>query len=85
MIAGFKDPDDEVRQLTVAFNQMLDQIETAFQGQRRSEARTRQFVAHASHELRTPLTTLGGSLDVLLMQAEKFPPQTPKVLTDHAA
>ncbi|MBN9393117.1 MAG: HAMP domain-containing histidine kinase [Chloroflexi bacterium] len=77
---GIKGTDDEVRQLTVAFNQMLDRIEAAFSAQRRSEARTRRFVADASHELRTPLTTLGGSLDVLMMQAKNLPPQTQKFL-----
>lgn len=77
---GVKGTDDEVRQLTLAFNRMLDQIEVAFQAQRRSEARTRQFVADASHELRTPLTTLGGSLDVLMMQSRNFPPQAQKFL-----
>lgn len=72
--------DDEIRQLTVAFNQMLDQIEAAFAAQRRSEARTRQFVADASHELRSPLTTLGGSIDVLLMQAKNNPAQAEKLM-----
>ena len=39
---------------------MLAQIQTAFEGRRRSEARLRQFVADASHELRTPLATIAG-------------------------
>jgi len=73
-------PDDEVRQLAQAFNQMLDQIELSFQAQKQSEARTRQFAADASHELRTPLTVLGGYLDVLLMGAKNDPPRAEKII-----
>lgn len=72
---------DEIAQLAVAFNQMLDQIETAFAALRQSETRTRRFVADASHELRSPLTTLGGSLDVLMMQAKNNPAQAEKLMT----
>ncbi len=74
-------PDDEVRQLAQAFNQMLDQIELSFQAQKQSEARTRQFAADASHELRTPLTVLGGYLDVLLMGAKNEPARAEKIIT----
>jgi two-component system OmpR family sensor kinase len=73
-------PDDEVRQLAQAFNQMLDQIELSFQAQKQSEARTRQFAADASHELRTPLTVLGGYLDVLLMGAKNEPARAEKII-----
>lgn len=61
------DPSTEVGRLGLAFNTMLDRIETAFRDQAaseeeaiRSEARMRQFVADASHELRTPLTSIRG-------------------------
>lgn len=61
------EPRTEVGQVGVAFNTMLDAIETAFGEQQaaldareRSEAKLRRFVADASHELRTPLTTVRG-------------------------
>ncbi|MFB6394420.1 sensor histidine kinase [Polymorphospora lycopeni] len=41
-------PKDEVRELAATFNEMLERLNRAFDGQRR-------FVANASHELRTPL------------------------------
>ncbi|MEV3981942.1 HAMP domain-containing sensor histidine kinase [Nonomuraea sp. NPDC049758] len=41
-------PQDEVRDLADAFNLMVEQLDAAFDGQRR-------LVANASHELRTPL------------------------------
>jgi signal transduction histidine kinase len=49
----------ELRVLADTFNNMLDRLALAFEGQR-------QFVADASHELRTPLTVMRGQLDVLV-------------------
>jgi signal transduction histidine kinase len=52
-------PRDELRQLADTFDEMLDRLDTAFQGQRR-------FIANASHELRTPLTVMRATIDVVL-------------------
>ncbi len=49
---------DEVALLASSFNRMLDQLQDAFESQRR-------FVADASHELRTPLTTIQGNAGLL--------------------
>jgi signal transduction histidine kinase len=49
---------DEVELLSTSFNRMLDQLQDAFDSQRR-------FVADASHELRTPLTTIQGNAGLL--------------------
>ena len=49
---------DEVAMLAASFNRMLDQLQDAFESQRR-------FVADASHELRTPLTTIQGNAGLL--------------------
>jgi signal transduction histidine kinase len=49
---------DEVALLSASFNRMLDQLQDAFESQRR-------FVADASHELRTPLTTIQGNAGLL--------------------
>ncbi len=58
-------PDTEVGRLGVALNQMLTQIEGAFDVKTASEERLRQFVAGASHELRTPLTSIRGYAELL--------------------
>ena len=49
---------DEVALLSASFNRMLEQLQDAFDSQRR-------FVADASHELRTPLTTIQGNAGLL--------------------
>ncbi|MDQ3789087.1 MAG: HAMP domain-containing histidine kinase [Actinomycetota bacterium] len=45
---SYHGPNDEVRELADALNEMLDRVATGFESQRR-------FAANASHELRTPL------------------------------
>lgn len=57
--------DTEVGRLGVALNEMLTQIEGAFDMKTASEERLRQFVADASHELRTPLTSIRGYSELL--------------------
>jgi len=52
------DSEDELGQLTRAFNEMQDQL-------RRVEVARREFVATASHELRTPIFSLGGFVELL--------------------
>jgi two-component system sensor histidine kinase ArlS len=51
-------PDDEIRALAGAFDNVLARLERAFEQQDR-------FVGDAAHELRTPLTTLRTNLDVV--------------------
>jgi len=51
--------NDELKELTHTFNDMLDRIETAFETQN-------NFISNASHELRTPLTAIIGEADVAI-------------------
>jgi two-component system, OmpR family, sensor kinase len=59
-------PDDEVGRLQRSFNQMLRQLDEAYQRLRSALTAQRRFVADASHELRTPLTTIRGNVGLLL-------------------
>jgi heavy metal sensor kinase len=52
--------NDEVGQLSSAFNEMLDRLARLFRAQQR-------FVADVSHEMRTPLTVIRGNVDLLRM------------------
>lgn len=63
-------PDDELGQLATAFNDMLAELQDAYQHVERSLELQRGFVADVSHELRTPLTTIRGNLALL----KKEPP-----------
>ena len=58
--------NDEVGRLQQSFNQMLRQLEDAYQRLRSALIAQRRFVADASHELRTPLTTIRGNIGLLL-------------------
>ncbi len=52
-------PNDELRRLADTFDEMLDRLDVAFEGQRR-------FIHEASHELRNPLAVMRTNLDVAL-------------------
>lgn len=49
---------DEIGELTIVFNDMMEQIERSFEQQK-------QFVEDASHELRTPVQIMEGHLKLL--------------------
>jgi signal transduction histidine kinase len=59
-------PRDELRELAETFNEMLDRLQAAFEGQQR-------FIANASHELRTPLTVMRTTVDVVLSNPDSTP------------
>lgn len=52
-------PDDEMGELAIAFNNMLDRVEEAF-------AMQRLFIDNASHEIRNPLTAIIGETEYSL-------------------
>jgi signal transduction histidine kinase len=54
-----QNPNDEIGELAITFNQMLDRLQDAFEAQR-------QFVSNASHEIRNPLTAIIGESEVIL-------------------
>jgi two-component system, OmpR family, sensor histidine kinase MtrB len=58
--------EDELAQLSNAFNRMTEALEERM-------ARERRFVADVSHELRTPLTTLKTSIDFLADRVDDMP------------
>jgi two-component system OmpR family sensor kinase len=63
----------EIGKLGTSLNEMLAQIEAAFEERRASEARLRRFVADASHELRTPLTSIRGYAELFRRGADERP------------
>ncbi len=55
------DTNNEIRELTHTFNDLLNRVETAFETQK-------NFISNASHELGTPLTAIIGEADVALIR-----------------
>jgi two-component system OmpR family sensor kinase len=54
------EPNTELGRLGGALNDMLGQIEDAFDAERDAQDRLRLFIADASHELRTPISAIQG-------------------------
>jgi two-component system OmpR family sensor kinase len=67
------DPRTEIGRLGDALNDMLHQIEAAFQQRLVAEERLRRFVADASHELRTPVATVRGYAELFHRGAAERP------------
>jgi signal transduction histidine kinase len=63
---ALRGPRDELHELAETFDEMLDRLENAFDGQRR-------FIANASHELRTPLAVMRATVDVVLEDPDSTP------------
>lgn len=64
---------DEVQDLTVSFNQLLEELQHSFTLQR-------QFSADAAHELRTPLAVMQTKLDVFSLSAKNKDEETKKAV-----
>jgi signal transduction histidine kinase len=63
---ALRGPHDELHELAETFDEMLDRLQAAFEGQKR-------FIASASHELRTPLAVMRATVDVVLDKPDSTP------------
>jgi len=63
---ALRGPRDELYELAETFDEMLDRLQVAFEGQQR-------FIANASHELRTPLAVMRATVDVVLDNPDSTP------------
>ena len=75
------DERTEIGRLGLALNEMLAQIERAFQDRSDSEERLRRFLADASHELRTPLALIRGHAELFRLGIASSPAATARSMT----
>jgi two-component system, OmpR family, sensor kinase len=75
-----RDPRTEVGSLSRSFNEMVEQVQSAFATRAASEERLRQFAADASHELRTPLTSIRGFAELYRQGAVSDPDDVARVM-----
>ena len=61
--------NDELKTLSVSFNEMMDKVEKGF-------LREKRFSANIAHELKTPLTTMKINLDVFKMSNDNLSEET---------
>jgi len=66
-------------------NEMLTELQAAYQQVEQALVAQRRFVADASHELRTPLTTLRGNVELLQREPPLPPEEQRAILQDVAA
>ena len=52
-------PNDEIGEMAIAFNHLLERLETSFEAQK-------AFIRNASHEIRNPLTAILGEAEIAL-------------------
>lgn len=78
----YRGPQDEVGRLAATFNDMLSQLQQAYEKVSHSLQMQRDFVADVSHELRTPLTTLRGNLGLLQRKPPLPPDEQAEILND---
>jgi signal transduction histidine kinase len=72
---ALRGPRDELHELAETFDEMLDRLQMAFDGQRR-------FIANASHELRTPLAVMRATVEVVLDNPDSTSEELRDMATD---
>ena len=78
-------PNDEIGALVTTLNEMLTELQAAYQQVEHALQAQRRFVADASHELRTPLTTLRGNVELLQREPPLPLEEQRAILADVAA
>lgn len=77
-------PNDEIGELATTFNEMLAQLQQAYEQVEQALDAQRRFVADASHELRTPLTTIQGNIELLRRRPPLESAEQTEILEDTA-
>ncbi len=81
----YRGPEDELGRLARTFNEMLRQLEEAYERLATSYSAQRRFLADVSHQLRTPLTIIRGNVELLREKGESHPEIRAEALSDMAS
>lgn len=68
------DPAGEAGQIGAVLNRMVDHVDSSRTARRRTEERTRRFLADAGHALRTPLASIAGYAELMNRGADRIEP-----------
>ncbi len=66
--------DDELGQLSSAFNHMADTVENSIDEMKKNDALRRELIANISHDLRSPLASIQGYLETIQMKEDTMDP-----------
>ncbi len=64
------DPTTPLGRMAVAYDEMLDSLESSYLRLQESEEQTRRFVDDAAHQLRTPLAAIRATVEAMLHEAD---------------
>jgi signal transduction histidine kinase len=64
--------DDEIGQLTTAFNRMAETIELNMEELKKNDTLRRELIANISHDLRSPLASIQGYIETILMKDDNI-------------
>ncbi|RMH62189.1 MAG: sensor histidine kinase [Calditrichaeota bacterium] len=67
--------DDEMGQLSKAFNHMADTVEQSIEEMKKNDALRRELIANVSHDLRSPLASIQGYLETIIMKDDSMDPE----------
>ncbi len=70
--------EDELGQLSAAFNHMADTVETSIEEMKKNDALRRELIANISHDLRSPLASIQGYLETIQMKEDTIAPEQRK-------
>ncbi|MDX2127699.1 MAG: HAMP domain-containing sensor histidine kinase [Chloroherpetonaceae bacterium] len=68
-------PTEELKDLSTAFNEMMQRVEISIRKQKESDMLRRELIANVSHDLRTPLASIEGYAETIIKKSNDLKEQ----------